>query len=179
MRFASLVTLSATLVALSACMTDGGPESGATQSVLGSGILSDTSQATIGTVSITRGASGNEVAVSVSSMTPGTYGIHLHTTGRCDLPAFASAGAHWNPTIRQHGRLNPQGTHHGDLPNLVVASNGSGQLKAPFVGALTGEGGLFDADGAAVVLHARPDDERTDPSGNSGDRIACAVLTPT
>lgn len=175
MRSIALFTTAA--VVLSGCMTD--REARAAPTMFGSGILANASQASVGTVQIVQGNDGPEVSVSVSSMQPGTYGIHLHAIGRCDAPDFTSAGPHWNPTSRQHGRLNPQGTHHGDLPNLLVAQNGSGMLKAPLVGSVTGEGGLFDADGAAIVLHARADDERTDPSGNSGDRIACAVLSPS
>ncbi len=178
MRLHSIAIAVASACAVSACMTAGPSETAeTTPAAIGSGILATGSQASVGTVTIIPGADGPEVAVSVSSMAPGTYGIHLHTTGRCDSPAFASAGPHWNPTARQHGRLNPMGTHHGDLPNLVVGANGSGTLRASVAGALTGEGGLFDTDGAALVLHARPDDERTDPTGNSGDRIACAVLS--
>lgn len=146
--------------------------------VLGSGILANAAGASIGTVRIVASGEGPQITVAVSSMPPGTYGTHLHAIGRCDPPAFTSAGPHWNPTSRQHGRLNPQGTHHGDLPNLVVAANGSGTLTAPVAGALSGAGGLFDPDGAALLVHARADDERTDPSGNSGDRIACATLSP-
>ncbi len=166
--------LAATLAA--GCTTTARTDDSA--SALGSGILANASGASIGTVRITQGTSGPEVTVAVSSMPAGTYGVHLHSVGRCDVPAFTTAGAHWNPTARQHGRLNPQGTHHGDLPNLVVAGNGSGTLRAPLVGALSGSDGLFDADGASLLIHARPDDERTDPSGNSGDRIACATLSP-
>jgi Cu-Zn family superoxide dismutase len=107
--------------------------------------------------------------------------VHLHQTGRCDAPDFASAGPHWNPTSHQHGRLNPQGPHLGDLPNLQVAANGSGRID--FVvpvpaGTAAGANPLLDADGTALVIHAAADDLWTDPSGNSGARIACGVLTP-
>jgi superoxide dismutase, Cu-Zn family len=131
-----------------------------------------------GEVRVTHNGATMRVAVQVNPMPPGTYGVHVHALGRCDGPAFTTAGPHWNPTTRQHGRLNPQGTHHGDLPNLVVGADGSGRFEADLPGSSGGEGGLMDADGASLVVHARADDERTDPSGNSGDRIACAVLNP-
>jgi superoxide dismutase, Cu-Zn family len=132
----------------------------------------------LGAASVTQGETGLSLMVNVAGMAPGTYGIHVHSVGRCDGPGFTTAGPHWNPSMRQHGRLNPQGSHHGDLPNLVVGADGTGRLNAALAGALAGEGGLLDADGASLIIHARPDDELTDPTGNSGDRQACAVLTP-
>ncbi|MEA3032892.1 MAG: superoxide dismutase, Cu-Zn family, partial [Sphingomonadales bacterium] len=121
------------------------------------------------------------VRVTAAGLAPGTYGVHLHAIGRCDGPGFASAGPHWNPTARQHGKENPMGKHMGDLPNLVVGGDGRGSYEyaiddARFVG--PGGDALLDADGAAVVIHAQADDYRTDPSGNSGARIACGVLVP-
>ena len=107
-------------------------------------------------------------------MPPGTHGAHVHTVGRCDPPAFETAGSHWNPTTMKHGTMNPQGPHQGDLPNLVVDGGGRGTIGATIPGATLAS--LLDADGAAVVIHASADDLRTDPSGNSGGRIACGVL---
>lgn len=120
---------------------------------------------------------GVEVRVQAQGLAPGHYAVHLHAVGRCDGRDFADAGAHWNPTARQHGTLNPQGHHLGDLPNLDVGSDGGGRVEFAVTGAdLSGAQGLLDADGAAIVIHARPDDYRSDPSGNSGGRIACGVL---
>ena len=120
---------------------------------------------------------GIEVRVQAAGLPAGHYGVHLHEVGRCEGPAFASAGAHWNPSGRQHGRLNPAGHHLGDLDNLDVDEFGAGRLEFSISGAaISGAGGLLDADGAALVIHAGPDDYRTDPSGNSGARIACGVL---
>lgn len=109
--------------------------------------------------------------IDVAGLSAGVHGLHLHAVGRCDPPDFATAGAHWNPTQRQHGRDNPLGPHLGDLPNLVVGADGRGTLTLPV------PPGLVDDDGAALVVHASPDDYRTDPSGNSGERIACAAFT--
>jgi Cu-Zn family superoxide dismutase len=139
--------------------------------------LRDAAGTIVGHASATSEAGGVRLRVSASGMTPGLHGIHVHAVGRCDPPGFASAGPHWNPESRQHGRQNPLGMHKGDLPNLAVGADGRGRLDALIAGAaLTGAGALLDADGAAVVVHAMPDDERTDPSGNSGARIACGVL---
>ncbi len=119
---------------------------------------------------------GLHVEANVMGMAPGTYGIHLHQVGTCTGPAFTSAGPHWNPGMKQHGRDNPMGSHNGDLPNIVVGADGTGRLEAHVPGAFKGDGGLLDADGAAIVVHAAADDYKTDPSGNSGARVACGVL---
>jgi len=119
------------------------------------------------------------VRVEAMGMPMGSYGAHIHTTGRCDAPAFTSAGAHWNPTARMHGKNNGAGQHHGDLPNLAVGTDGRGSFEITLpMTSISGGGGsaLLDADGAAIVIHAQPDDYRTDPSGNSGTRIACGVF---
>jgi Cu-Zn family superoxide dismutase len=120
---------------------------------------------------------GIEIRVQAAGLVPGVYGVHVHAVGRCDGPAFESAGPHWNPVGRRHGTLNPEGHHLGDLPNIEVTAEG-GRLEFTIVGAefQATEHPLFDADGASVVIHAAPDDYRTDPSGNSGARIACGVL---
>lgn len=120
---------------------------------------------------------GVEVRVQAAGLPHGQYGVHIHATGRCDPPGFESAGAHWNPTGRQHGSLNPQGHHLGDLDNLVVNADG-GRLEFAIPGATLrgGEHPIVDADGASIVIHAAADDYRTDPSGNSGARIACGLL---
>jgi superoxide dismutase, Cu-Zn family len=130
----------------------------------------------IGTLTITSQSSGLMLTGTVRGLPPGTHGIHLHAVGLCE-PPFTSAGAHWNPTGRQHGAANPQGPHLGDMPNIVVADDGTATVSVMTSGGtLSGTNALLDADGAAVVIHAGPDDYRTDPSGNSGARIACGVV---
>ena len=115
-------------------------------------------------------AGGHYLRIAVEGLAPGEHGLHLHSVGRCDGPDFKSAGAHWNPAGKQHGHLNPQGAHAGDLPNLIVSANGRGAINFLVAGEIA------DADGTSLVVHAKPDDYRTDPSGNSGDRVACAVI---
>ncbi|HEY6815353.1 MAG TPA: superoxide dismutase family protein [Croceibacterium sp.] len=127
-------------------------------------------------------ASGNEVNISIAALgiSPGVHGVHLHTTGSCEAPEFTSAGGHLNPGGRQHGSANPAGSHLGDIPNLTAGSNGAGTVSVTLPGSRDEVlAQLFDADGTAVVIHAGADDYRTDPSGNSGGRIACGVLTRT
>jgi Cu-Zn family superoxide dismutase len=118
------------------------------------------------------------VRLEASGMPPGSYGAHVHTTGRCDPPDFATAGPHWNPTGQQHGKNNPQGMHKGDLPNLLVGTDGRGSIEitVPAASLRSGAMPMLDQDGAAIVVHERADDFRTDPSGNSGARIACGVF---
>ena len=130
-----------------------------------------------GTAQLRRGAEQVTLSVAVTGMSPGAHGFHLHTVGRCDAPGFTSAEGHLNPRGRNHGSLSDGGSHLGDLPNIAVSSNGSGTANVVVGGqrdAVLDE--IFDADGTAVIVHADPDDYRTDPSGNAGARIACGVL---
>jgi superoxide dismutase, Cu-Zn family len=113
------------------------------------------------------------LTITVSGFQPGAHGLHIHTVGRCDAPDFQTAGAHWNPAMKQHGRDNPMGAHSGDLPNLDIGSDGRGTLSVELP---AGSEALLDSDGAAIVIHAAPDNYKTDPSGNSGGRIACGVF---
>lgn len=119
------------------------------------------------------------LTVALTSLAPGERGIHLHTTGKCATPDFASAGGHLNPLGKQHGTMNPAGKHIGDLPNIAIGAGGSGTLTAELAGTPDEiRAWLFDADGTAIVVHAGPDDYKTDPSGDSGGRVACGVLRP-
>lgn len=126
-----------------------------------------------GTVTLLPAGEGMRLAVQVKGLSAGEHGIHIHTTGKCEGPRFESAGAHWNPAGKQHGLENPEGSHAGDLANLTVGADGSGIVNTTLTGSTAD---LLDADGAALVIHAKPDDQKTDPSGDSGDRIACGVL---
>lgn len=130
----------------------------------------------VGRATVTEVAGGLRVTIDAMAMPPGLHGAHIHMTGRCDAPDFTTAGGHWNPTARQHGSMNPQGKHEGDLPNLMIGSDGRGTLGAVIPDATMA--GLLDTDGAALIVHAAPDDLMTEPSGNSGARIACGVFQP-
>lgn len=136
--------------------------------------------AKVGTAKITSNAKGVKISVKVSQLTPGEHGIHIHAVGKCEGPAFTSAGGHFNPTGAHHGVNNPQEPrpHAGDLPNLVVGANGKGSLSFTADGVTLGDGSnsLFHEGGTSIVIHAKADDLKSDPSGNSGDRIACGVV---
>jgi superoxide dismutase, Cu-Zn family len=134
----------------------------------------------IGVAKITSTADGVKVRVKVSQLTPGEHGIHIHNVGKCDGPAFATAGGHFNPTSAHHGVKNAQEPrpHQGDLENLKVGQNGKASATFMISGVTLGDGqsSLFHEGGTAIVIHAKADDLMSDPSGNSGERIACGVI---
>ncbi len=130
---------------------------------------------------------GAVLEIDAHDLPPGVHAIHIHDVGICQPPDFKSAGGHWNPTGKQHGGENPNGAHVGDLQNVTVAQDGTLRARIVVPGTYLSNNGrdvkpgsyeIFDASGASVVIHAKPDDYKTDPSGNSGDRIACAALAP-
>lgn len=147
-----------------------------------SAVLRDPAGRTLGTVALAQARSGEVTFdVSVAGLSVGSHGIHLHAVGSCEASgttAFGAAGGHFNPLARSHGLDNPQGSHGGDLPNLVVAADGTGRLRTTTtrVSLTAGAISLSDADGSAVVVHAGPDDQVSDPAGNSGARVACGVI---
>jgi superoxide dismutase, Cu-Zn family len=132
----------------------------------------------VGAATFTQVGNAVRVLLEVQGLPPGVKGLHVHAVGKCEGPDFASAGAHFNPQGRQHGALNPQGPHAGDLPAITVGADGKGRLESTteLLGLGGGASSVFDADGSALVVHAAPDDFRTDPTGNSGARIACGVI---
>jgi Cu-Zn family superoxide dismutase len=134
----------------------------------------------LGMAIFTQEAQGVRVSVTVKGLSPGEHGIHIHSVGKCEPPDFLSAGPHFNPTNKKHGLTNPEGPHAGDLPNLVVGEDGSAVYEhvTDRVTLTSGELSLFDEDGSALVIHAGPDDQMTDPAGNSGARVLCGVITP-
>jgi superoxide dismutase, Cu-Zn family len=146
---------------------------GSASDPIASATLRNAAGAAIGSASLSENGDGLSLVASASGLTPGSHGIHLHAVGRCDAPDFASAGGHLNPTARHHGLDNPQGSHAGDMPNLQVAASGTGSLRSRVMARAAD---VFDADGTAIVIHAAADDQRTDPSGNSGGRVACGVI---
>jgi Cu-Zn family superoxide dismutase len=141
--------------------------------------LKDATGKPVGSATFEPAQGGVRVRVTVSGLAPGAHGLHVHGAGACVGPDFKSAGGHFNPTGRKHGLLNPEGHHGGDLPNLEVAADGRGAATAVLGGVTLGEGAasLFHEGGTSLVVHADPDDGKTDPAGNSGARIACGVVT--
>jgi Cu-Zn family superoxide dismutase len=133
----------------------------------------------LGMAIFTQEAQGVRISVTVKGLSPGEHGIHIHSVGKCEPPDFLSAGPHFNPTNKKHGLTNPEGPHAGDLPNLVVGEDGSAVYEhiTDRVTLTPGELSLFDEDGSSLVIHASPDDQMTDPAGNSGARVLCGVIT--
>jgi Cu-Zn family superoxide dismutase len=134
-----------------------------------------------------RGSHGVRISAFAAGLQPGKHGIHIHSVGRCNPNSidpetgspFYSAGTHFNPRMKEHGLRNPQGPHAGDLPNLKVGPAGVGSLYTTNNRITLRKGpknSLFDADGSSIVIHENRDDQVTDPTGNSGDRIACGVI---
>jgi Cu-Zn family superoxide dismutase len=134
----------------------------------------------LGMAIFTQEAQGVRISVTVKGLSPGEHGIHIHSVGKCEPPDFLSAGPHFNPTNKKHGLTNPEGPHAGDLPNLVAGEDGSAVYEhiTDRVTLTPGELSLFDEDGSSLVIHASPDDQMTDPAGNSGARVLCGVITP-
>ena len=139
-----------------------------------SAAIVDGAGATVGSVAYVNGdPRGLPLTIKVEGLQAGVHGMHLHEVGTCEGPKFESAGAHWNPAGRQHGHDNPQGAHAGDLGNITVAADGTGSASH-----LVPKDAGAHPRGLALVVHAERDDAKTDPSGNSGDRIACGVVIP-
>jgi Cu-Zn family superoxide dismutase len=142
-----------------------------------SATLRDTSGQKVGAVQLRETPRGVLLHIGLDGLPPGKHAFHVHERGRCEGP-FDSAGGHFEPKGRAHGYLNPKGSHAGDLPNVVVSADGKADVEvvSAELRLASGPGELFDDDGAAVIVHAGPDDYATDPAGNAGGRIACGVL---
>ncbi len=164
-----------------AAMADTGASSGSMSAGAPTGgmaTIKDAAGRELGALMLSDGSGGITVSGTLRGMSPGEHGIHIHTTGACDAPAFTTAGGHWNPTSKMHGSQNPQGPHHGDLMNITVGADSTATVQLTTMGgSLRGTDMLMDGDGAAIVVHAKADDYKTDPSGNSGDRVACGVIS--
>lgn len=173
MRPLLVLGVAAILAGCASMPTDKGPLSaGAT--------LKDKDGKEVGAATLIETPEGVRVAVTGYRLPPGSHGLHVHAVGRCDPPDFTSAGGHFNPGGKQHGRLNPAGAHAGDLPNLVVAASGEAgiDVSTKAFSLAPGPNSLLGEKGTSIVVHANPDDEKTDPTGNSGGRIACGVVAP-
>jgi Cu-Zn family superoxide dismutase len=195
--------LAAAAVAVSAADVGAARQSAAAPAppMTATAVLKDASGATIGAATLTDTPAGVLAKLAFAQGAPaGTHAVHLHAAGRCDPPDFTSAGGHFNPTKASHGFLDAEGPHAGDLPNVHAADDGSVRAelfseRIALVGEESADRGFVDralgaietaaggsaanilgGGGVALVVHARPDDHRTGPSGDSGDRVACGVV---
>ena len=141
-------------------------------------VLRDASGKQVGVARFTGTPKGVSISIRADGLPEGSHGIHIHETGKCEGPDFKSAGAHFSAGAHQHGLSNPKGPHSGDLPALQVGKDGTAvaELLSPRVTLGPGKSSLLKSGGTAFVIHAKADDQKTDPSGNSGDRIACGVI---
>ena len=143
--------------------------------------LKDAKGNDVGTATIVSKGQGVEVKLDLKGLPPGEHAVHFHQNAKCDPPEFKPAGGHFNPTGKQHGFDNPQGHHAGDMPNFTVRADGTAKTTVKDADVVLGNGSepnsLLVNGGTSIMIHAKADDMKTDPSGNAGDRIACGVIT--
>lgn len=168
---------SKTLLAAATCAAMTGMGGGALAAETATATLHDPEMNEVGTVELEETPHGVLMSIEIDGLPEGTHAFHIHETGTCE-PPFKSAGGHYNPTGAQHGILNENGKHAGDLPNIhVTGSPLKLEVLADEVTLKDGaENTLFDDDGSAIVIHEGPDDYQTDPAGAAGPRIACGVI---
>ncbi len=144
--------------------------------------LKDAAGNNVGTATIFSKRTSVEVKLDLKGLPPGVHAVHFHQKPQCDPPDFKSAGGHFNPAGKQHGFDNPQGHHAGDMMNFTVKEDGTAKTTLKDAEVVLGTGSeansLLANGGTSIMIHAKADDYKTDPAGNSGDRIVCGAITP-
>jgi Cu-Zn family superoxide dismutase len=133
----------------------------------------------VGTAMLSPAAQGVNIKLDLKGLPAGEHGIHVHAVAKCEGPAFTTAGGHLNPDMKHHGLDNPEGPHAGDMPNVTVAADGTAKATVVAPGVTMGDDphSIFSNGGTALVIHAMVDDQKSDPAGMAGARIACGTIT--
>lgn len=133
----------------------------------------------IGKATVSEEPEGVKVKVALEGLEPGFHGIHVHEFPKCESPNFESAGNHWTIDDFKHGLMHPEGPHIGDMPNIEVGGDGTIADYEFVLSEATlkdGKGSVFSDEGKALIIHSGQDDGVSQPSGDSGERVACAVI---